>query len=396
MNASSYNKNVSQNDTGIMKPEKNNEKLLLVAAATNVLVSTICLLYITLKLKLNKYIKTILVIMAIQGIIYSSIMSVTNAIVIFSNEKTFLICLSITQSEIVLLRSNVTMTSLISILRFSMASRASKAKFVKEKYVFSAIIFAIVFPYSNILGFFIFNGGYNKGIYLCLDSPAHEHQFSVVHLTLNFGSFFLTLVIGIFFDLKMVAFVKHRNRLQPVELVPWKSTTEEVEKDTDIPVRATLNSTFWAIFFLVMFAVFILLDMTKDYPVYILVLLSFMIICIIQLPLLLFLTIKQKSNQKIKVQPPQKLQFHNENFSHPLQYHEDFDESGEDVGGYNERNVIVHDEKSSTISKCEENLNATSPKNEQHLLDASKLLQRHTYHQHFDRIDVQSLTEIEC
>ena len=76
----------------------------------------------------------------------------------------------------------------------------------------------------------------------------------------------------------------------------------------EVPVKATIASCLLTIAFSIL------------YPIYLAVgnFWQFMIgtnLCIIiPLPLILFLTIKQKNDKKLNVQPPNKLQFHDENF----------------------------------------------------------------------------------
>ena len=61
-----------------------------------------------------------------------------------------------------------------------------------------------------------------------------------------------------------------------------------------------------------------------------------MVASIPNLPLLLIFTIKQKKNDQISIQPPKKLQFHDDNFtskelSNPLQFHENHENFNEDI-----------------------------------------------------------------
>ena len=120
----SHNFSSNQNDS--IAQEKGGYYFLLLTTIGNVLVTTICLLYVYLKLKLNKYIKAILCIMATQNLIGSFVMTVTNIFMILSNSKSYLACLSLSQSSVVIVRSISTMTPLISVMRYTMASKASK------------------------------------------------------------------------------------------------------------------------------------------------------------------------------------------------------------------------------------------------------------------------------
>ena len=126
----------------------------------------------------------------------------------------------------------------------------------------------------------------------------------------------------------------------------------------------------------------------------------------IPLPLILVFTIKKKKSNKKSLQPPQGLQFHNENFSqgisHPLQYHEDFIENERnEKGGRSEkhivnvtveRNVIVNPPNNPIPSPRFNQLSAGSNV----MILNAKTLSNSKINQDFDRIDVLSLTEIDC
>ena len=118
--------NFSSNETQALSQEKGGDYFLLVTTIANVLVTTACLLYTILKLKLNKYIKAILCIIAIQNIIGSCITIAVNIFMILSDSKSYLVCLCLSQSGVIIGRSISVMTPLISVMRYTMASKASK------------------------------------------------------------------------------------------------------------------------------------------------------------------------------------------------------------------------------------------------------------------------------
>ena len=99
----------------------------------------------------------------------------------------------------------------------------------------------------------------------------------------------------------------------------------KAQKDMEIPVRATIASGILTSMFLVLYVIYLSFEFFWS------LLVAVHVYSIVPLPLILLLTIKQKNDQKNTSQPPNKLQFHNENFksgiSHPLQFHENFDTS---------------------------------------------------------------------
>ena len=87
------------------------------------------------------------------------------------------------------------------------------------------------------------------------------------------------------------------------------------------------------------------------------------------LPLLLIFTIKQKKKKNIHTQPPNKLQFHDvsvtsQGISHPLQFHENFEDLTEDISVINQPvikdvckvNVIDHTSTEMVVEDLENHM----------------------------------------
>ena len=129
-NTSFSNISLSETNNEIELEAKGNY-CLAVITSMNAIVSIICLLYITLKMLLNKFIKAILCIIAIQNILSSTILTIANTFMIVFNDQSYLTCQSILSSLFVQFRSISTMTALISIIRYAMASKASNARLLK-------------------------------------------------------------------------------------------------------------------------------------------------------------------------------------------------------------------------------------------------------------------------
>ena len=131
-------KNYSSIEDDEFSKDKSGNSFLLVTTITNFVVTTICLLYIILKLKLNKYIKAILCIMAIQNIIGSIVSTVANTFMILSDNKSLLVCLFLFQSCSLVARSITIIPPLVSFMRYTMASKASK---VLDKLFYHSIFY---------------------------------------------------------------------------------------------------------------------------------------------------------------------------------------------------------------------------------------------------------------
>ena len=135
-----------------------------------------------------------------------------------------------------------------------MAWKASKTKLVKSKYLISAIIFGAMVPYLTIFGNNMFRQ-YNDRRQLfvqCMGVNA-TMKMNKVHLLVNAVSIVIFVGTGLFFDIKMLIFVRNRNKTEPIQLVPWKSTNprlmlEKEKDDITVPLRASCVSTASLIF----------------------------------------------------------------------------------------------------------------------------------------------------
>ena len=103
-----------------------------------------CLIFIVTKLKLNKYIKSILAIMVILNMICLSL-SFFSGFLPESWQCQITIC-----SIVSMVFGSYTLTNVISALRFHMAKLASKSKIVKGQKIIFLISFSIVMCYGLV------------------------------------------------------------------------------------------------------------------------------------------------------------------------------------------------------------------------------------------------------
>ena len=213
----------------------------------------------------------------------------------------------------------------------------SQTRILNERYAIFAIVIGLLLPYMNIGINLFLNEFHGKLMKSCLDLPRDEVDFqndlkiSMLHGSLTLMSIALTLVC----DIKMLVFVKNRNKTEPLELVPWKSTNNSNQENEDFQVP--LKATTLTVVFLILFCVFFIVIFIND-ELWLSLTTMVIVIGILPLPLLLIFTVKQKDTTKSKcVQPPKTLQFH-ENMSNPLQYHESTDFDDQENGN---NNVVV-------------------------------------------------------
>ena len=146
-----------------------------------------------------------------------------------------------------------------------MAWKASKTKLVKSKYLIGAIIFGVMIPYLSSFGNNMirqYNGG--NSFAQCLGVTNTTMTMNKVHLLVNVVLSVIFVGSGLFFDIKMLIFVRNKNKTEPIQLVPWKSTnphlTLEKEKDDiTVPLRASCVSTASLIFFVILAPVYMVL-----------------------------------------------------------------------------------------------------------------------------------------
>ena len=91
--------------------------LLITVSAIGTVVSVLCLLYIRLKLVLNKFIKAILMILALNHTLCFTIMTISNTVMIASNERSRLTCIFLLLPFRAIVRSTVVFLTLLSVLR---------------------------------------------------------------------------------------------------------------------------------------------------------------------------------------------------------------------------------------------------------------------------------------
>ena len=117
------------------------------------------------------------------------------------------------------------------------------AKFLKEKYVFIVILIGTIIPYANLSFNFYLNEGKGKLTILCIDSemisqPKIEFKDLYLQWILNGTLHVGFIIIGIYFDLKMLAFLRKRNKTQPIVMIPWKSISQkDKQEEVDVPLK---------------------------------------------------------------------------------------------------------------------------------------------------------------
>ena len=200
-----------------------------------------------------------------------------------------------------------------------MALRASQTRIIEKKYLIRFVLVGTMVHYGIMLYFvWIHKKGqlFEKCINIIETFETETQSLWGRYVILSAIAIIIT-VSGLFCDVKMLLFVNNRNKTQPTQLVPWKSINQKnINDDQKVPLRATIISSISLIFYLMLRTLgklFVNSPVIDDY--YFWIITEMMLLWgALNMPLMLMLTIKHKNKGPTgqTIQPPQKLQFHDE------------------------------------------------------------------------------------
>ena len=88
-------------------------------------------------------------------------------------------------------------------------------------------------------------------------------EINKIHFLVSIFFNIFLIGIGLFFDVKMLIFVRNRNKIEPNQLIPWKSAgsnrADKKNDDTTVPLRASYVSTASLIFFGILAPIYLVL-----------------------------------------------------------------------------------------------------------------------------------------
>ena len=145
-----------------------------------------------------------------------------------------------------------------------MAWKASNTKLVKSKYLIRAIIFGVMVPYLTLFVnsmFRVNEGGKFESQCLGVNTTV---KMTKVQILVNVVLSIIFVGSGLFFDIKMLIFVRNRKKIEPIQLVPWKCTNQRLTLDKEkdditVPLRASCVSTASLIFFGILVPIYLVL-----------------------------------------------------------------------------------------------------------------------------------------
>ena len=309
------------------------------------LLSIACLAYILTKLKLNKYIKAVLLAMTFINIVACSVMAIGQMILMQepgsfnsttkSNDtalQDFELALNFCRMQIYpwhFISSSWLQGSTISMLRAYLANAAAKTRIPKWYLAIPMVTLATLFNYLIPFGLSLSNEfiSTSSGLKECVNNAEFEDEVSpsLKSHHMYFAYYVVVMGFGIFTDLWLYNFVKKRQE-EPfqTQLVPWRSRNDY--ENVSIPIRATIISTVSLVICLTLSPIIYISLMSDKNFLWIV-----MISCVVtsgSIPLLILLLSIKQQNQIIVSQPPPGLQFHEFPRLNFLNFHdEDFNSS---------------------------------------------------------------------
>ena len=288
---------------------------LLITSICGIVTAVFLIIYIIKKMKLNQHLKNTFILMAFHNLIGFFISMIANIIMmVFEYQENWYFCTFFINSWIFLIWSNWTLSTVISVSRYYMAWKASKTQIAKRTILITGIILGTLIVYAASIVVFI-RMHCQKGalLNLCLKSSDNDQKSMPIIQILNAFYSIGVICTGLFFDLKMLIFAKKRKKLEQksTELVPWKSISSNQKETIEVPVRATAFSSISLLLCMILFPLVLSTLQNKESNFWNIIITG-SIGAIIYLPLLLLFTIKRKKKQKVAIQPPKALNFHDE------------------------------------------------------------------------------------
>ena len=276
------------------------------------ILALVSLFYVSIHLRINSLIKAIFYFIAIQNLLCFTVM-LTAEIIIYTNQEQNIITCSLLCYTISLTSSTDSMlTTLISVLRFHMAWKASNAKIAK-KGILTAAIFCTILAHYFFIFLIFFSHVYfrtQSEIAWCANEFYDIHtEFPISHI-IYFIEAVVILFIGLYSDISLYLFIKKRNQnSKESKLVSWKTSIEE--EKLGVPIRATLVTTITMIISSVVIPISLSFDYFGKYTIWIGLTLG-VFWTAFHLPCLLIFTVnhKKKETSIRRIQPPKCLQFH--------------------------------------------------------------------------------------
>ncbi len=298
-------------------------------ASLGILANTACLLYVIWKLKINVYIRKIL-LLAIAGSLVCQTIGVVSVILINALQlKTRLLCslMMVPKYIVGLIASHFAMA--IAIVRYYLATKTAQVEAINHTWIHWIIngnCLALMAYTVTFILILILDDNASIGPKLAACYGRHLYHLETLP-TLIISMTNVTCIVGMIHDGAMARFLQRRNQTAPVEMAVWSSGVPQLalpkshqnEDDSSgmtIPVKATIVGNIFLMFSTVTIAVFLYAINTQTVTLVSAILGSTLrSFYEFYMPFLVVFAIKsnektkKKSTQK-QIRPPNTLQFH--------------------------------------------------------------------------------------
>ena len=292
---------------------------------------TAFVILITYLKKLNKFLKGLLITLAVHHFLSSLILIIEFAFMYYNQSQNFLACGILSQALLPSVNFSMDTLSLLSFLRYHLAWKTDNNELVWAYKVKALITLVMIAEHAlniawNVLAFEL---GFAFWTSMCAKENFHRMPILPIYFCFKVA---IVAGIGIFFDKKLMELLKKKNNsIGPSQnkLIKWKSSNEQPYTLT-IPIRASL--TLLGSIVLASSTVSLILiwiyDKNQDHEVYIISMHVGIVAMTFMWPALIGLTMKAAMDKKPPPVIPRRPMFHDE---------EDEDKKEEEIpGGNNE------------------------------------------------------------
>lgn len=187
-----------------------------------ILLNVACVIYILFNLKLNSTIKHILLADTCYSLVCLVVASHGYMLVVFFDIRSSSACTLFLFPVTIAFGSSSVLTCALSWVRYKMASKASEGEIYDNPRLQVALkaglTCLVVYQLGLTLASAFFNVASARGVVLCVREAA-SHMMALA--LINLGLIFLPLLVGLFYDIAMVKFIRQKARIQPIRLAVW-------------------------------------------------------------------------------------------------------------------------------------------------------------------------------
>ena len=261
---------------------------------------------------LNSLIKSIMYFMAAQSFLANLTYLIFTLIMSYYEIKTIVSCAIILLSKAVRRIGILLSLALISQIRYYIALRTSQTKSYKKsilKYIIVAVLVVGLGGYIATFAIFALNDMVPL-VSICSGSPDSFPEKIPIFAIVTMSYAIIIILANLISDISMLIFIyKRRKKVNPTQLIPWKSASKKEENDMEVPVHATILST---LSFIIMTSIIVFFQkLFEAGPIFHIILWSLnqLWICFVIPYVMLLKIIKTKKPQPVI---PQGLQMHDE------------------------------------------------------------------------------------